>query len=342
MKPLKIVHLVDDCTPGGVMRMLDNLLALPDFAGRLSQTVKPVSKNALGADRHDADVVVSHLSLRWRGLPALMTLRALNPTVRLVHIEHSYTPAFSALNVPNKRRFHTMLRVSYALFDRVVAVSNEQAKWMQARNLVQPEALSVIHPQVDMTGLADIAPVQTARPVIGAFGRLEPQKGFDMLIEAFRMCPQSDAQLLFFGEGDERGRLETLAGPDPRITFCGHTDDVRAAYAAVSMVAMPSRWEAFGLVAQEARAAGRPVLVADVDGLRDQAGNGIRVQSGRSAEAWAAGLQKMMTEPPVCETGGMARGLSEPSLYAARWLRVFTGSSLVEQPLADTTLMQAV
>ncbi|MDW3224376.1 MAG: glycosyltransferase family 4 protein [Paracoccaceae bacterium] len=326
MTSIRVIHLVDDTTPGGVMRMLDHLMSLPGLLGRTHQSVCLVKKSEWSIGRHDADVIVSHLALSWRSLPALMALRAMNPDTRVLHVEHSYTRAFTALNVPNKKRFHTMLRTSYALFDGVIAVSKGQAEWLLQRNLVTDRALSVIRPHVDLSQFEAIAPPEPTRNVIGAFGRLEPQKGFDILIEAFHLCPLRDARLVIFGEGSERARLGALARYDNRISFRGHCTDLPSAYAETNIVAMPSRWEAFGLVAQEAQAAGRNVLVSGVDGLAEQAGGLIHLQSDLSPDAWAKRLHTLLITPAVAnaQTRFPACGIQQGNL-SEDWLREFCG-----------------
>ena len=140
-----------------------------------------------------------------------------------------------------KKRFLALMRVAYALFDTIVAVSHAQADWMQERNLAAADAIRVIHPTVDMRPLAAVPARSGAPRVIGAIGRLDRQKGFDILIEAFRLCPEEDARLLIFGEGSEREALERLAAGDTRIAFLGHVASPEEAYGAVDVVAMPSR-----------------------------------------------------------------------------------------------------
>ena len=58
----------------------------------------------------------------------------------------------------------------------------------------------------------------------------------------------------------------------PHVAIARPFTSPEAFLSGVDLVAIPSRWEAFGLVGTEARAAGRPLIAADVDGLRDQAG----------------------------------------------------------------------
>jgi len=284
-----VLHLVDDATPGGVTRVLDHIQTCPLMAQSARHSIKVVArKGALPIC--DADMIVSHLSLSWRRLPALIGLRARHASTPLIHVEHSYTEAFTALNVPSKLRFFTMLRTSLALFDSVVAVSDAQADWMKRRRLVAAEALRVIAPVVDLRGFRSLQGTTGKPQVIGAIGRLHRQKGFDILIRAFRKLPNKDVSLQIFGTGPDEAALRALAAGDPRICFIGHVDHPESAVRSVDLVAIPSRWEAFGLVALEARAAGRAIICSGVDGLKMSAGAKASFVAGQSETLWTTAL----------------------------------------------------
>ncbi|APZ52187.1 glycosyltransferase [Salipiger abyssi] len=289
----RILHLVDDATPGGITRVLDHIRSCPLMAQTARHELWTVARNA-ALPRCDADMIVSHLSLSWRGLPALISLRARHPGTPLVHVEHSYTEAFTALNVRAKLRFFTMLRTAYALFDRVVAVSEAQGAWLTRRRLVPAGALRVIPPVVDLAGFRALPAPQGAPRVIGAIGRLHRQKGFDILIQAFRQLPDAGLALHIHGSGPEEAALRALAEGDPRIRFFGHSGQPEKVMASVDLVAMPSRWEAFGLVALEARSAGRPVLCPRLDGLATSAGADGLFVTGHGIDAWARALQRAL------------------------------------------------
>jgi glycosyltransferase involved in cell wall biosynthesis len=111
---------------------------------------------------------------------------------------------------------------------------------------------------------------------LGAYGRFAPQKGFDRLLAAMRLVGPNVATLHLAGFGPEAKTLEDLAAGLAHVRIDSAAADPKRFLAGVDAVIVPSRWEAYGLVAAEARAAGRPVLVADVDGLAEQA----RVSSG--------------------------------------------------------------
>lgn len=290
-----IIHLVDDTTAGGVMRVLDHIMSAPEMAALGDHRVLPVQRNRLRLPAIDADVIVSHLAVSWRAVPMLAALRLRHPKTVLVHVEHSYTEAFVALNVANKRRFATLLRVAYGLFNRVVAVSQAQGKWLLDSGAVKADALSVICSCVDLSAFRALARPAPRVRVIGAIGRLDRQKGFDTLIKAFRQTRSPNIALHIYGEGDEAQALSVLAEGDPRIQFMGFVDPL-AAMENVDAVVMPSRWEAYGLVAIEALSARRKLLVADVDGLRDHIAFGATAIGAQTVSAWQQGLEVLLAD----------------------------------------------
>ena len=295
-----VLHLVDDATPGGVTRVLAHIQTCPLMARTARHEVRIVSRKSALPDSA-ADLIVSHLSLSWRRLPALIAFRARHAGTPLVHVEHSYTAAFTALNVPSKLRFFAMLRSSLALFDSVVAVSAAQADWLERRRLAPANALRVIPPVV---GLQDfrVLPAPATRPSrIGAIGRLHRQKGFDILIQAFRGISNPDASLQIFGTRPEEAALRTLAHGDGRIQFAGHCDIPAKAMASVDIVAIPSRWEAFGLVALEARAAGRRILTSGIDGLATSAGSDAILVRSNQVRCWKRALSTALSDKQIEE-----------------------------------------
>jgi glycosyltransferase involved in cell wall biosynthesis len=102
-------------------------------------------------------------------------------------------------------------------------------------------------------------------PVVGAFGRLEEQKGFDVLIRA--VADLDGASLVLVGDGSERARLEDLArrvGVADRITWTGWQDDPRAYLPTFDVLAFPSRFEGFPLAILEALLGRSAVVASDV------------------------------------------------------------------------------
>ena len=144
-------------------------------------------------------------------------------------------------------------------------------------------------------------------PLALALGRLHPNKGFDVLLEAVAKLPR--LYLWLAGEGDERAPLEARAralGIEARVRFLGWRDDVPALLAACDVLAVASRHEPLGNVVLEAWAAEVPVVATASAGpaalIRDgETGLLVPIED---ADALAAALRR------VAEDRGLRTGLA--------------------------------
>ncbi|MBX6748601.1 MAG: glycosyltransferase [Micromonosporaceae bacterium] len=99
--------------------------------------------------------------------------------------------------------------------------------------------------------------------VIGVLGRLDPNKRFDLVIEAAAPLLTDGRALLIVGDGDDRERLEKVAarcGVTDRVVFAGVRHDVAAMLSAMDLFIASSEQETFGLSVLEALSNGLPVL----------------------------------------------------------------------------------
>ena len=321
---LRVVHLVDDTTAGGVMRVLDYIKTAPAMVDLANHAFETVQRGKMSARCYEADIIVSHLAISWRTLPALMALRLANRGKRLVHVEHSYTEGFVCHNVPNTARFHSLLRCGFAVFDAVVAVSHAQADWLRRTRICPERKLFTIRSCVDLSEFAEIAPVCRQPRVLGAVGRLDRQKGFDTLIKGFKRYQNPEAELHFYGTGDALPELQAIAEGDTRIQFKGFCSNPLTPYRNVDIVVVPSRWEAYGLVAIEALCAGRRVICADVDGLRDHQDYGAQLFGGQSGQEITAQIEKVFKgECDACTMSGNDISAHAQQAFAGGWKNLF-------------------
>lgn len=110
------------------------------------------------------------------------------------------------------------------------------------------------------------------RLVIGAVGRLSPEKGFDLLIRAVSQLLHKglNVQLLIIGEGDERSRLERIineTGMANRIRLLGYRTDMRTLYECMDVFALSSLREGLPNVLLEAMALEVPVVATRIAGI---------------------------------------------------------------------------
>ena len=158
------------------------------------------------------------------------------------------------------------------------------------------------------------------RPVVLAVGRLAAQKGFDTLIAAAARWRdrRPEPLLVIAGTGPLAARLSDQAGKlGVDVRFLGSRDDVAGLLAVADVVALPSRWEGQPLILQEALRAARPVVAADVGGVRELAGDGaaLLVPPGDPA-AFAAAVLSVLDDRDVAVSlseAAAARAATLPS-----------------------------
>lgn len=267
MKP-RIIHVLDDHSVGGIVtttRHLSQSYLKDSFEFKLM-----TARDAIAELRsRPADIVILRNPSAWHRSVNLMQLK--RSAGKLILHEHHYSAGFEQHKVPNQTRFRMMLRWCYHWVDRVVAISQGQERWMHQHRLVAPHKLIQINQCPKLDALLAVPPKQIQRPLIfAAYGRFEPQKGFDVLLKAMQLVQDLPIQLYLGGYGSDEAQLKALAHGLPNIKFWGAVRDTPAFLAAADVVVIPSRWEPWGNVCVEAKAAGKPVLASAVDGLSEQ------------------------------------------------------------------------
>jgi glycosyltransferase involved in cell wall biosynthesis len=146
----------------------------------------------------------------------------------------------------------------------------------------------------------------SAATVVGAIGRLVPQKAMHVLVDAAPalLAAQPGLRVLIVGDGPLRNDLEAQAvrlGVAHAVRFAGYQEDVVSAYGAMDVFVLPSRDEGFGLVFLEAMAVGVPVVGTRVIGSEDAVEDGVTgllVPYGNAA-ALAAAVRRILESPDL-------------------------------------------
>lgn len=220
---------------------------------------------------------VVHLHSSFAGAicrPALLLLRPLSRP-KVVYSPHCWS--FVSLH----RR---VTRTAAIAVERLLARSTDRiicgSRFERAAGrAVAPEARLVVVPTAVEAPLAITDPRQeaasdTGRVRLAFVGRLDEQKGFDLLIRAARRLPPDAYEIVVVGDF-VRGSGDRPALPN--LMYLGWQDRVQLAevFRSVSAVVMPSRWESFGLVAMEAMSYGTPVVASDTCSLPELVHDGL-------------------------------------------------------------------
>jgi D-inositol-3-phosphate glycosyltransferase len=248
-----------------------------------------------------------------RGLERAFVL--LPRAARVVLTEHEFRAS---------RVLHPWSRLALARVDAVHAISEPLAAANTPRLGVDPARVRVLVHGVDTArfapaGIEARREAARARFGLGAGdfavllpGRICEAKNQAVLVEAAaRLRDRAPgARILFAGEdkrflGGAKAYYDALvarigaAGLGGIVRFLGFVSPVEDVYAAADLVAIPSRHEAFGLVAVEAMAAGATVLAGRGGALPSIVEDGTSgvLLAPDDAEAWAGAIAGLAADP---------------------------------------------
>jgi glycosyltransferase involved in cell wall biosynthesis len=232
----------------------------------------------------DADLVVdvangmSYLTPAWRRKPSVVL-------VNHVHTDQWrlwFGPALATVGHTMEKRVTPWL-YRHRLF---VAVSESTSEALQGLG-VDPEHIRIVPNGVDMP--LSVA-AESDEPLFLAIGRLVPHKRYDALLAAWdEVRTRVGGRLVIIGEGPERSRLESLAGPGVELRGWVSEEEKQRLLGEAWLLLHPSMLEGWGLVVTEAAAAGTPALGFDAPGVRDSIVDG---ETGALARDTAAFVEE--------------------------------------------------
>ncbi len=221
-------------------------------------------------------------------------------------------------------------------FDGFIAVSSAVAGHYRQHLGVEP--ISVLHNPVpkalEQEPAGDDLQAGASPRLVSILvpGRLVHEKGHVDLLEAVSILRQEGRRFLvvLVGDGPLRDSLASAISEKdlaPFVTLAGRLShpELLAAIRDSDIVAVPSRFEGFGLAALEGMALGKPVVATDAGGLPEVVEDGVTgwVVPARAPTALASALRKLMDDPALRHRMGLA-GL-------ARSRRQFALSAIVDR-----------
>jgi len=322
----RVLHVCSDTNIGGAGRYVLTLVTQPRIAARYEVAVA-CPDGALAAALRRAGVPVflypgADRSLSWPAVQGLLALmRSWRPQIvqahgalsgriagrlagaRVIYTKHGFASAAEAsVQIREAGSLLRTLAVRH-LADRIVAVSVAVRDALIAQG-ADPGRVRVIHGGVDTRSYEAAQPPVPG--VVGALGRLEREKGFDVLIAAMAEL-RGEARLLIGGDGSQRAALEAQAAGLP-VDFVGFVSDVPAFLSRIGILAVPSRSEGLGLVAVEGMAAGRPVVASCTGGLSEVVAHGETgfLVEPEDPQALAGAIRRLLADPALAARMGAA------------------------------------
>jgi D-inositol-3-phosphate glycosyltransferase len=321
---------------------------LPDFAAQA----------ALYSVSHGVRYDVVHAHYWLSGWAAQLLKRYWDtPFVQMFHttaeMKNAVSP--SGHHEPLKRAQTERLLVDLA--DSLIAANPDERAHLIWHQHSRSSKVCTIPPGVDLDLFRPLDRFECRRQlglgdderVVVFVGRIDPIKGLDTLLEASTLITRYVPEAVFLvigGELDEKG-----AAVGPLAEIVRQAEDQRVAssfrflgslpqsalpsyYSAADVVAVPSRYESFGLVAVEAMACGTPVVATRSGGLRftvEDGLNGLLAPVGE-APRFARALTRVLSDDVL------RRRLSVGALNSAQrfsWPAVASNILHVYQRLAD-------
>lgn len=230
--------------------------------------------------REAPDIV--HLHSTFAGALGRLTLFAFGKRKPIIYCPHGWSFARKGA-LPINWLWRAVERILAIACQRIVCISKHE--YILALNAGIPESrLELIS-----SGISDISNKMGSRLSVGEpessavrllyVGRLDYQKGIDLLFDALGSVQRDDIELTIIGEPVLNSRwwdnVRAKAPKNVVMTGWKERAELDQYYGHAHALVMPSRWEGFGLVAVEALRSGTPVLCNTAGALPDIVEDGV-------------------------------------------------------------------
>lgn len=318
MHKKRILYIVEDLEGGGAERVVVNLATRLD-RGRFEPHVCCLAKRGALAGEIERAGITLHVLGKRPGIDPLLLLR-LHALIRRLRPDVIHTHLFTgnawgrmagwlagtkriiasehSVDLWKDRLRLFVDRMLAIPTYRVIAKSEAIADFYKTIAHIPSRKVTTVLNGIDLSLYGNGGDTAAARAsicvpgdalLLGAIGRLSPEKGHDVLIKAAGMLAGDlpGLHLLLVGEGPSRWHLEKMVcslGMRERVHLPGHRGDVPDLLSATDIFVLPSRREGLPLALLEAMASGLPVVAAEVGGcgeVIEDGRNGLLVPPGR-------------------------------------------------------------
>lgn len=212
-----------------------------------------------------------------------------------------------------------------ARFPRLIAVSSDIGNEL-IRHGAKPDSVTTVLNGIDHrqfirhrdreTGIRRSMGFNAGHIVLGAVGRLEPQKDFNTLLHVFARLHQRrpETRLVIAGDGSQKAMLTALRSElhlDDAVSLVGHVSDVRPVHHAFDLFVQSSHYEGTPNAVLEAMAMETPVVATSAGGTAELVEDGVhgRIVPINNSERLLHAIDAALNDPD--STTKMARRARE-------------------------------
>nr|WP_189673880.1 glycosyltransferase [Pseudomonas khorasanensis] len=286
-----------------------NVPSLLRFAWRLTQVLI----------KEKPDVV--HLHSTFSGVIGRCVCVLLRPwrKPKIVYCPHAFS--FLMESSPTKQKAYAWIeRVLQKVTDVIICVSQYELD-KAARFGIERKRMKLvyngIHRKEDMPKSAGSEPIHLL-----FVGRLDYQKGFDVLLKAYAKVNRSDLKLTVVGSAVNEDSVECPPMDSVEYLPWVTPTEVQALYQKADALIVPSRWEGFAMVPLEGMAMGLPVIASNCTSLPELVTNEVSGYVFPSGDHQAlADVLTIIQKPRLLDLGNEGRSIVRERFSAALMIR---------------------
>ncbi|MED7670332.1 glycosyltransferase family 4 protein [Pseudomonas moraviensis subsp. stanleyae] len=286
-----------------------NVPSLLRFAWRLTQVLL----------KEKPDVV--HLHSTFSGVIGRVVCVLLRPwrKPKIVYCPHAFS--FLMESSPTKQKIYAWIeRVLQKVTDVIICVSQYELD-KAARFGIERKRMKLIyngiHHRDDAPKSAGTAPIHLL-----FVGRLDYQKGFDVLLKAYAKVNRNDLKLTVVGSAVNEDSVECPPMDSVEYLPWVTPSEVQALYQKADALIVPSRWEGFAMVPLEGMAMGLPVIASNCTSLPELVTNEVSGYVFPSGDHQAlADVLTIIQKPRLLDLGNEGRSIVRERFSAALMIR---------------------